>query len=117
MPNRAHARVRAFDGAPQHEFSGLIDTGSPKTFLPKRIVDDFGLSVGLREGKVRVSGIGQGDEQGGLAALTLEVPPFGARGLEIGVLGKQWDQFDLIVGMDYLKHFEIAFRYGTFGRI
>lgn len=106
-----------FGGAPQHEFRGLIDTGSPKTFLPKRIVDDFGLNVGMRKGKVQVTGIGQGDEQGGLAALTLEVPPFGAKSLEVGVLDKQWDQFDLIVGMDYLQHFEIAFRYGIFGEI
>ncbi|MCY3560083.1 MAG: aspartyl protease family protein [bacterium] len=106
-----------FDGAPRHEFSGLIDTGSPKTFVPNRIVDDFGLNVGMRKGTVLVTGIGRGDAHAGLATLTLAVPPFGAQALEVGVLAKQWDQFDLIVGMDYLRHFEVAFRYGTFGQI
>ncbi len=111
-------RVSALqDGSPEHEFRGLIDTGSPKTFLPKRIVDSYGLNVGMRKGRIRVTGFGEGEEDVGLAALTIQVPPFSAQGLEIGVVNKQWDQFDLIVGMDYLSQFDIAFRQGTLGEI
>ena len=32
-------------------------------------------------------------------------------------MDEQWEGFDLIVGMDYLGQFEIAFRHGTFGAI
>ena len=106
-----------FGGAIEQEFHGLIDTGSPITLLPRRIVDDHEFGVGVRGGTVWVTGFGEGRERAGLAALTLRVPPFGAKQLEIGVVDRQWEQFDLIVGMDYLSQFEIAFRYGTFGRI
>ena len=101
-----------FGDAEGQTFQGLIDTGAEISFLPREIVETFG--VGVR-GPVHATGFGQRSVETGLAVLTLQVPPLDTRALEIGVTDQQWDKFDLIVGMDYLSHFEIAIRYGTFG--
>ena len=103
-----------FGDATGQEFRGLIDTGAEISFLPRRIVDDFGVGVG---GRVWATGFGDGRVKAGLAVLTLQVPPFSEKALDIGVVDEQWEGFDLIVGMDYLGQFEIAFRHGTFGAI
>ena len=111
VPTVVSAMFGEIDG---RTFQGLIDTGAEISFLPRRVVADFGIGIG---GSVSVAGIGREPEDAHLAVLVVEVPPFPRRVLQVAVTNRQWDGFDLIVGMDYLIQFDFAVRQGTFGPI
>ena len=97
----------------------LIDTGSTTTMIAERVAEALDLDLDKLD-TVEVRGF-DGQVVGNYPAtdsLWVSVPPFDPAKLqEVVIVPDNTLNYQAIVGMDYLEHFEIAVRHGAFGRI
>lgn len=94
----------------------IIDTGGQVTFAAQSLFDtlngviEYGYPYLLAANRRPMDILGA-------ARLTITVPPFDARTVHAYIAKGDLSGTDILIGMDYLSHFDFAVRKGTFGEI
>ena len=99
---------------PSQEFEALIDTGAEGSLVWRPVLDRFGL---IPSGHGTLTGVDGFEQIIPTAQMRIAVPPFDSAEATVMVVDWRPAGCDVIVGMDYLIHFDFAVRRGTFGPI